>query len=130
MEHAPTIAVIGAGTMGTGIAQVCALAGLSVFLMDLDEQRVARGLETVTTAIARMREKGKLTEDAAHGARGRLFGTTRADTLRHCDFVVEAATEDVALKTRLLRDLDEAARADAILATNTSSISIAKLAAA
>jgi 3-hydroxybutyryl-CoA dehydrogenase len=130
MEHTRTIAVVGAGTMGTGIAQVCALAGLSVYLMDMDEPRVARGLATVTDGMVRLRDKGGLADDAVHAARGRLIGTTRVDSLRHCEFIVEAATEDPALKAKLLRQLDEAARDDAILATNTSSISIEKLAAA
>src|SRR5690349_10558942 len=124
------IGVIGAGTMGSGIAQVAVLAGVPVALLDVDEARVARGREPVTAALERLVAKGKLAAGPCDAALGRLSGVTDPAALRGCDLIVEAATENEALKVELLRQVDAVARADAILATNTSSISIEKLAAA
>jgi 3-hydroxybutyryl-CoA dehydrogenase len=125
-----TIGVIGAGTMGSGIAQVSALAGLSVVLLDVDEARIARGRDAMAGALQRLAAKGKLAPDERTAALARLRGTTDRDALRDCDLIVEAATENEALKVALLRQIDAVAKDDAILATNTSSISIAKLGAA
>ncbi|HEY2187902.1 MAG TPA: 3-hydroxybutyryl-CoA dehydrogenase [Caldimonas sp.] len=125
-----TIGVIGAGTMGSGIAQIAALAGLPVVLLDVDATRVARGRDAVASALERLVAKGKLADADRSAALSRLRATTERATLGECGLIVEAATENEALKTELLRDVDAVARDDAILATNTSSISIAKLAAA
>jgi 3-hydroxybutyryl-CoA dehydrogenase len=130
MASLRTIGVIGAGTMGTGIAQVCALAGLSVSMLDVDEQRVAQGRDAVARGLERLVKKAKLSAAARDAALGRLQGGTDYSILRNCDFVIEAATENQALKLEILREVDACASRDAILATNTSSISIAKLAAA
>jgi 3-hydroxybutyryl-CoA dehydrogenase len=116
--------------MGTGIAQVCALAGLSVSMLDVDEQRVAQGRDAVARGLERLVKKAKLSAAARDAALGRLQGGTDYSILRNCDFVIEAATENQALKLEILREVDACASRDAILATNTSSISIAKLAAA
>jgi len=125
-----TIGVVGAGTMGSGIAQVTALAGLPVVLLDVDEARVARGRDGIAGALERLVTKGKLTVEERSAALARLRPTSDRTALRACDLIVEAATENEALKVDLLRQLDALAAPEAILATNTSSISIAKLAAA
>jgi 3-hydroxybutyryl-CoA dehydrogenase len=130
MTSSQTIGVIGAGTMGTGIAQVCALAGLSVAVMDIDEERVARGRGAVGGALERLVKKEKLSAADRDAALGRLRGTTDYAALTGCDFIVEAATEDEPLKLKILRQVDAVAKDDAIIATNTSSISITKLGAA
>jgi 3-hydroxybutyryl-CoA dehydrogenase len=130
MTNPQTIGVIGAGTMGTGIAQVAALAGLSVVMLDVDEQRVARGREAIATGLDRLVKKAKLSAAERDAALGRVRGATDYGALRECDFNVEAATENEALKLEILRRVDAVAKADAIIATNTSSISITRLAAA
>ena len=129
MTTAQAIGVIGAGTMGTGIAQACVVAGLSVVMIDVDEDRVARGCSAVATALDRMLSKAKLSAAERDAALGRLHASTRYEALRSCDFIIEAATENEALKLAILKQADVEAKDDAILATNTSSISIAKLAA-
>jgi len=130
MTTSQTIGVIGAGTMGNGIAQVCALAGVSVVMLDVDEKRVARGREAIATGLERLVKKAKLSATERDAALGRLRGATDYGALGDCDFVIEAATEDEALKAKILRQADAAAKNGAIVATNTSSISITKLAPA
>jgi len=130
MTSPQTIGIIGAGTMGTGIAQVCALAGLSAVMMDVDEERVARGRSGVGSALDQLVKKAKLSAADRDTALGRLRGTTDYGALRDCDFVIEAATENEAVKLKILRQADALAKDGAIVATNTSSISITKLGAA
>jgi 3-hydroxybutyryl-CoA dehydrogenase len=130
MTSAQTIGVIGAGTMGAGIAQVCAASGLSVVMMDIDEARVAKGQGAVGAALEKLANKGKLSAADRDAALGRLRGATDYGALSGCDVIVEAATEDEALKLKILRQVDAVAKDDAIVATNTSSISITKLGAA
>ena len=130
MSPIKTIGVIGAGTMGTGIVQVCALSGLSVVVMDIDEARVAKGLGAVAGALEKLVKKEKLSAADRDGALGRLRGTTDYSALGSCDFIIEAATEDEPLKLEILRQADGVAKEGAVMATNTSSISISKLAAA
>jgi len=125
-----TIGVIGAGTMGTGIAQACALAGLSVSMLDVDAQRVSHGRDAVADGLERLVRKAKLSTAERDAAVARLRGTTDYGALRTCDFIIEAATENEPLKLQILGEVDAVAPPGAILATNTSSISIAKLAAA
>ena len=129
MKSLQTIGVIGAGTMGTGIAQVCTLAGLSISMLDVDKQRVAHGHDAVAGGLERLVKKAKLSAAARDAALGRLHGTTDYGALRACDLIIEAATENEALKLQILREVDAVAPPGAIVATNTSSISIAKLAA-
>ena len=130
MTTPQTIGVIGAGTMGAGIAQVCAVSGLSVVLMDIDEARVAKGHGAVAAALEKLVKKAKLSAADRDAALARLRGTTEYAALGSCDFIVEAATEDEALKLKILRQVESVARSEGIVATNTSSISITKLAAA
>jgi 3-hydroxybutyryl-CoA dehydrogenase len=124
-----SIGIIGAGTMGSGIAQVAVLAGLRVALVDVDGARVAQGQAAVASGLDRMVNKGKLTAAQRYAALARVAGGTGYAALAECDFVIEVATENEALKLKILRQVDEVAKAEAILATNTSSISITKLAA-
>ena len=129
MTSLQTIGVIGAGTMGSGIAQTCAVAGLSVALVDVDEAAVARGRNAVSSSLDRLAKKEKLSAAEKEAALSRIQGTTDYGALRKCDFVIEAATESEALKVKILKQIDELAKPEAILSTNTSSISITKLAA-
>ena len=124
------IGVIGAGTMGSGIAQVCAVAGLSVVMLDVDEKRVASGRDGIATGLERLVEKKKLFPADRDAALSRLRGTTDYGALRECDWVIEAATENEAVKVKILKQIDEFTRPETIIGTNTSSISITKLAAA
>ena len=124
------IGVIGAGTMGNGIAQVCAMAGLDVTLVDVSDAAVARGLATLGKSLERLVKKDKLTVAASAAALARVQGTTDYAALAGADLVIEAATENLALKLRILQQLAEVVREDAVIATNTSSISITQLAAA
>ena len=130
MTTPQAIGIIGAGTMGAGIAQVCALAGLSAVIMDVDEERVARGRSGIGGALEQLVKKAKLSAADRDTALGRLRGTTEYGALRDCDFVIEAATENEAVKLKILRQADALAKDGAIVATNTSSISITKLGAA
>jgi len=130
MTSAQTIGVIGAGTMGSGIAQVCALAGLSVVMLDVDEGRVTRGRDAVASGLERLVKKAKLSAAERDAALGRLRGVTDYVALGSCDFVIEAATEDEPVKLKILRQVESVAKSEAIVATNTSSISITKLATA
>jgi len=129
MNPAQTIGVIGAGVMGAGIAQSCVVAGPSVVLIDVDQARIGRAHSGIASGLARLVQKSRLSAAERDSALARIRGTTDYDELATCDFVIEAATENEALKLKILRQADAASRPGAILATNTSSISIAKLAA-
>lgn len=124
------IGVIGAGTMGSGIAQTCAVAGLGVTMIDVDDTAVARGRNAVSSSLDRLIKKSAISASDRDAALALISGTTDYDALRMCDFIIEAATENEALKLKILEQVDELAKPEAILATNTSSISITKLAAA
>jgi 3-hydroxybutyryl-CoA dehydrogenase len=123
------IGVIGAGTMGHGIAQACATSGLDVVLVDIQESAVLHGLAAVATSLDRLMKKDKLTAEDKDAALGRIHGTTDYDALSDCDLIVEAATENPRIKDQILKDVDARAKPEAILASNTSSISGTKLAA-
>jgi 3-hydroxybutyryl-CoA dehydrogenase len=127
MTSPQTVGVIGAGTMGVGIAQACVLAGLEVAMIDVDERLIARGRDAVANGLDRLLKKAKLSAADRDAALGRLRGGTDYAVLRTCDFIIEAATEEEALKLKILRQVDAVAKDDAIVATNTSSISITKL---
>ncbi len=124
-----TIGVLGAGTMGNGIAHVCARAGLNVLLCDVSKPALERGLATITANLAREVAKAKITRQQADEARARIITTTVLDALYYSHFIIEAATEKFEVKAQLFRDLDKAVLPETILASNTSSISITKLAA-
>jgi len=129
MQAIKTIAVLGAGTMGNGIAHVAARSGFNVVLCDLQQPFLDRGVATIEKNLAREVAKDKLTATQADEARGRITTTLERESLASCDFAIEAATEKFEIKSALFRDLDRILRPEAILATNTSSISITKLAA-
>ncbi len=124
------VSVIGAGTMGNGIAQVFAQHGHEVTLRDLGESILERARGQIEKSLAKLLEKGKLTAEERDATLKRLALTTDLDAVRDVDLVVEAAVEDAAIKVGLFRELDALTRREAILASNTSSISITKLAAA
>jgi 3-hydroxybutyryl-CoA dehydrogenase len=124
-----TIGVVGAGSMGNGIAQVCAAAGYPVIMHDRAEEYVQRGLSTIESSISKFVEKGKLTPDDRDALLGRLTTTTRLEDMAAVDLVIEAVFEDFDVKKDVLSKLDEIVAAEAIIASNTSSISITKLAA-
>jgi 3-hydroxybutyryl-CoA dehydrogenase len=125
-----TVGIIGAGTMGNGIAQICAAAGLPVVMVDISDAAVARGLATVTGSLDRLVKKEKMSDADRNAAIARITGTTDRARLSTCDLVIEAATENEELKVKILKDLCTKLQPRALLATNTSSISITKLAAA
>ncbi len=129
MESTQTIAVLGAGTMGNGIAHVIARSGIPVLLADIDEAALSRGLETLRGNLAREVAKGKLTSEQAEEAGSRVTPTTRLEDLAEAAFAIEAATERFAVKAALFQQLDRILPSTAILASNTSSISITRLAA-
>ncbi len=124
------VGVIGAGTMGNGIAQICAAAGLQVVMTDIADAAVQRGLATVGSSLERLVKKEKMTAADREAALGRIIGTTDKTKLAGCDLVIEAATENEELKLKILKDLSASLNSRGIIATNTSSISITKLATA
>jgi 3-hydroxybutyryl-CoA dehydrogenase len=123
------VGVIGAGTMGNGIAHVFARTGYSVVLCDVEQRFLERGLETIIKNLDREVAKNKISAEDKESALRRIDPVTDRAKLADCDFIVEAATERFGIKTEIFRDLDRVARPDVILASNTSSISITKLAA-
>jgi len=125
-----TIGVIGAGTMGAGVAQIAITAGLEVILIDVSDAAVERGLDIIKANLERMVEKGKLTESDKETALSLVRRATTFDALRPAEVVIEAANEDLDLKLNLLRQVDALVSTETIVASNTSSISITKLAAA
>jgi 3-hydroxybutyryl-CoA dehydrogenase len=129
MSEIQCVGVLGAGTMGNGIAHVFARAGLNVHLCDVEQRFLDRGLATIQTNLQRESAKGKLTADEAEAAFARVVPTLQRSDFAQCDFIVEAATERFEIKAQLFKDLDSIAKPGVVLASNTSSISITKLAA-
>jgi 3-hydroxybutyryl-CoA dehydrogenase len=129
MAEIKCVGVLGAGTMGNGIAHVFARSGFNVHLCDVEQRFLDRGLAAIKTNLEREAAKGKLSAEDAAAALDRVMPTLRRDDLAACDFIVEAATEKFELKAQLFRDLDRIAKPGVILGSNTSSISITKLAA-
>jgi 3-hydroxybutyryl-CoA dehydrogenase len=125
-----SIGIVGAGTMGNGIAQVCAAAGLQVTMVDISDAALARGMSVVFSSLERLVNKQKMTDADRHAALGRIATTTDNAKFADCDLVIEAATENEDLKIKVLKDICAKIRPQALVATNTSSISITKLAAA
>ncbi|PZF85768.1 3-hydroxyacyl-CoA dehydrogenase family protein [Jiangella anatolica] len=125
-----SVAVVGAGLMGAGIAQVAASGGWDVVLRDLSDDAVARGRAAIEASTAKFVEKGRLTEDERDAALARLTTTTDLDAVATADIVVEAVFENVDVKRELFTQLDRICRDGAVLATNTSAIPITKIAAA
>jgi 3-hydroxybutyryl-CoA dehydrogenase len=125
-----TVSVIGAGTMGRGIAEVSGLAGYSVILVDSDEKLARLGMERLISNLNREIEKGRISKDSGDGAISRIKPAWDIDSINGSFLVIEAVPEDIKLKQKVLAEAEAAARADAIIATNTSSISINALASA
>ncbi len=123
------IGVCGAGTMGNGIAHVFAQFGFEVVMRDVKEDFVERGIKTIDKNLQRGVNKGKMTEEEKKEVLSRIKPTTNLEDLKDCDFVVEAITENFDIKKQLIQDLDSMLKEDVIIASNTSSISITKLAA-
>ncbi len=124
------VMVIGAGQMGSGIAQVCAMAGYDVYMNDLKQEFLDRGLAGITKNLGRSVDKGRMTEDEKAAVLGRLQTTTLLEDAKHVDIVIEAAVENMDIKKKIFAELDQHAPAHTILATNTSSLPITEIAAA
>ncbi|GLI82806.1 3-hydroxybutyryl-CoA dehydrogenase [Rossellomorea marisflavi] len=124
------VMVIGAGQMGSGIAQVCAQAGYDVTLNDLKGEFVERGLSSIEKNLARAVEKGRMSADEKDQATGRLSSSTDLHDAKGVDLVIEAAVENMDIKNKIFAQLDEIAPEHTILATNTSSLPITEIAAA
>jgi 3-hydroxybutyryl-CoA dehydrogenase len=123
------VGVVGAGTMGNGIAHVFARSGFDVVLCDVEQRFLERGLETIAKNLEREVAKNKISADDKTATLARIAGVVDRGGLAECDFIVEAATEKFEIKAEIFRDLDRLARVEVILASNTSSISITRLAA-
>ncbi|MFM1817706.1 MAG: hypothetical protein RL364_566 [Pseudomonadota bacterium] len=124
-----TVGIIGAGTMGNGIAQACAVSGVDVVMVDISEAAVAKGLATVSGSLDRLIKKEKMTEADKATALSRIKGSTSYEDLKGAQLVIEAATENEQIKIKILQQLDQILAPEVIIASNTSSISITKLAA-
>jgi 3-hydroxybutyryl-CoA dehydrogenase len=123
-----TIGVVGAGTMGNGIAQVAAQSGYNVIMHDVEEKFVQNGLKSIDKFLAKSVEKGKMTAEAKAEVMGRIKTTTKLEDMKDADYVVEAVFEDMAVKKSIFSQLDEICRKDVIIGTNTSSMSITEIA--
>jgi 3-hydroxybutyryl-CoA dehydrogenase len=122
------IFVVGAGTMGSGIAQVFAENGFEVVVRDIDMKFVERGLGVIESNLKRNVEKGKITEEKKNEVLSRIRGTVDIEEAKEADFVIEAAVENMEIKKEIFKELDNVCRKDVILATNTSSLSITEIA--
>jgi 3-hydroxybutyryl-CoA dehydrogenase len=124
-----TVGIIGAGTMGNGIAQACAVSGLNVVMVDINEAAVAKGLSTIAGSLDRLIKKEKMTEAEKASALSRIKTSTNYQDFTGSQMVIEAATENYDLKIKILKQLDGIVSKDTIIASNTSSISITQMAA-
>jgi len=130
LDAVETVGVVGAGTMGNGIAQVAATNGYDVVMRDIEPSFVESGLDDIDDSLSRFVEKGELSDDEKSATLDRIEGTTDLEDLAGCDLIVEAAVEKMAVKRDIFADLDEVADEDVVLATNTSTLSITTIAAA
>lgn len=124
-----SVGIIGAGTMGHGIAQACAVAGLQVVMVDISDAAVAKGIASVEDSLDRLVKKDKISLADKEAAMVRITGSTHYDDLKSAQLVIEAATENFELKVKILKQVDALVAPEVIVATNTSSISITQLAA-
>ena len=124
-----TVGIIGAGTMGNGIAQACAVSGINVIMVDISDAAVAKGIATVSGSLDRLVKKEKITPADKDAALARIKVSTSYDDLKAAQLVIEAATENYDLKVKILKQIDALVAHEVIVASNTSSISITKLAA-
>lgn len=123
------VGVIGAGQMGSGIAHVAALSGYDVKLNDISAEQIASGIKKIDKAMTRQVDKGKMAADDKQAALAKILPANAVNDLSHCDIVIEAATENEAIKTKIFETLCPVLKDDAILATNTSSLPVTRLAA-
>ncbi len=130
MAAIKTIGVVGAGTMGNGIAQVAAQAGFDVIISDIEEKFVQNGLKNIDKFLAKSVEKGKMTAEVKAQIMGKIKGTTKIEDMKDVDYVVEVVFEDMEVKKKTFKQLDEITRKDVILTSNTSSMSITEIAKA
>ncbi|SFR41975.1 3-hydroxyacyl-CoA dehydrogenase family protein [Halogeometricum limi] len=130
LSEVDTVGVVGAGTMGNGIAQVAAMAGYDVIMRDIETQYVDRGLDSIEDSLSRFVTKERLSQEEADEALDRVRGTTDLADLAAADLVVEAAVENMDIKRDIFADVDEVTDGDVVLATNTSTLSITTIAAA
>jgi 3-hydroxybutyryl-CoA dehydrogenase len=130
MTDIAKVGVIGAGTMGNGIAQACAVAGFDVAMVDIADAAVQRGLATIEGSLDRLVKKERVSADTKAKAMGRITGTTDYAALKSANLIIEAATENLDLKLKILRQVEALAGREVLLASNTSSISVTTLAAA
>ncbi len=124
-----SVGIIGAGTMGNGIAQACAVSGLNVVMVDINDAAVAKGLSTIASSLDRLIKKEKMTEAEKATALARIKTSTNYQDFTGSQMVIEAATENYELKIKILKQLDGIVSKDTIIASNTSSISITQMAA-
>jgi 3-hydroxybutyryl-CoA dehydrogenase len=124
-----TVGIIGAGTMGHGIAQACAISGLQVVMVDISEAAVSKGVAAIATSLERLIKKDKLTAAERDATMARIQGSTQYEDLKQAQLVIEAATENYDLKVKIVKQIDAIVGPEVIIASNTSSISITKLAA-
>jgi 3-hydroxybutyryl-CoA dehydrogenase len=124
-----TVGIIGAGTMGNGIAQVCAASGLPVVMVDISEAALSKGMATISASLDRLVKKDKLSAADKDATLARIRTSLHVEDLRDASLVIEAATENLELKIKLLRQIDALLAPETIVASNTSSISITQLAA-
>ncbi len=131
MSELKSVAVIGAGTMGNGIAQSCAMAGLNVAMVDTEQQFVQRGMDTIKGSLARFVKSQKMTQEASDQVLARIKpGTSIKDAVGDVDIVIEVVPEKIELKQSVFKQIAEAAKPDTVLATNTSQLSITAIASA
>jgi 3-hydroxybutyryl-CoA dehydrogenase len=130
LDSIERVGVVGAGTMGNGIAQVAATAGYDVVMRDIDTEFVENGLDAIEESLDRFVDSEEIAEDEAEAARERITGTTDLADLAGCEFVVEAAVENMEVKQDIFADLDETVPGDVVLATNTSTLSVTSIASA
>ncbi|MFC7080440.1 3-hydroxyacyl-CoA dehydrogenase family protein [Halorussus caseinilyticus] len=128
LDSIERIGVVGAGTMGSGIAQVAAQSGYDVVMRDIEEEFVQNGFDSIESSLDRFVSKDKIAEDEAEATLDRIAGTTELSDLADCDVVIEAAVEDMDIKQDIFADLDEEIPDDVVLATNTSTLSITTIA--
>src|SRR4030042_5224007 len=121
------IGVVGAGQMGSGIAEVALVSGFHVLMRDVNEEALKRGKTRIETDLERRVQKGKMASEEKDSVLKRLSTTTRIEDFSNCDFIIEAAVENIPLKGEIFKKLDEIAREEVILASNTSSISITRI---
>lgn len=125
-----TIGIIGAGTMGNGIAQSCAMSGFATVMLDINDAALGKGMATISKSLDRLIKKEKVTEEEKSAIVGRIKTTTDMNDMSRVDLVIEAATENEGLKLKIIRDVEKVIAPQTIIASNTSSISITHMAAA